>query len=341
MNYKILGKTGLRVSELSLGTMTFGEDWGWGSNPEISKDIFDRYIDAGGNFIDTANKYTEGNSEQLLADMIAPMRENIILATKYTLSMDNNNANASGNARKNLVQSVENSLRRLNTEYIDLLWLHAWDYLTDEYQVMQQLEHIVASGKVLHIAISDTPAWLISRLNTIAELRGLTSFCAIQIQYNLVERTPERELIPMANSMGLTVMPWSPLAGGYLSGKYLHNNGEPRRIADNHPLDSNPKNIEIVKELVKLSQESGYTPSQIALAWLFNNPKIKSNIPIIGARNINQLEENLKAMELNLPDYVLDRLETVSAIELGFPHDFLKRERIQELVFGNYFHKLF
>ena len=341
MKYKILGKTGLRVSELSLGTMTFGEDWGWGSNPDISKQIFEMYIEAGGNLIDTANKYTEGNSEKLLADMIAPIRENIVLATKYTLSMDNQNANASGNGRKNLVQSVENSLRRLKTDYIDLLWLHAWDYLTDEVQVIQQLEHIVASGKVLHIAISDTPAWLISRMNTIAELRGLTSFCAIQIQYNLVERTPERELIPMANSMGMTVMPWSPLAGGYLSGKYLQNNNEPRRIAENHPLDANPKNIEIVKELVKLSNESGFTPSQIALSWLFNNPILKSNIPIIGARNINQLEENLKALEISLPQYVLDRLENVSAIELGFPHDFLKRERIQELVFGNYYQKLF
>jgi len=202
MRYKLLGRSGLRVSELALGTMTFGEEWGWGASKADSQKVFDAYAEAGGNFVDTANRYTEGTSEKFVGEFIHSDREHFVLATKYTLKMRDGDPNFSGNHRKNLVQSVNASLKRLNTDYIDLLWVHAWDFLTPVEEVMRGLDDLVRQGTVLYVGVSDTPAWIVAQANTLADLRGWTRFVGLQIQYSLVERTPERDLLPMARAFG-------------------------------------------------------------------------------------------------------------------------------------------
>jgi aryl-alcohol dehydrogenase-like predicted oxidoreductase len=212
MRYQLLGRSGLRVSELCLGTMTFGEDWGWGAPKDTSRAIFEAFTEAGGNFLDTANLYTNGTSERLLGEFIHSRRDRYVVATKYTLNMDaQGDPNGAGNHRKSMIQSVEGSLKRLNTDYIDLYWVHAWDTLTPVEEMMRAFDDLVRAGKILYIGASDFPAWQVARANTMAELRGWTSFSALQIEYSLIERTVERELIPMANGMGLTVTPWAPL----------------------------------------------------------------------------------------------------------------------------------
>src|SRR6266478_5672185 len=225
MRYKLLGNSGLRVSELCLGTMTFGEDWGWGASPEESRKVYDTFLEAGGNFIDTANVYTNGTSEQLLGEFMAGHRDRVVLATKYTNAAPGNDPNAAGNHRKNMMQSVESSLKRLRTDYIDLYWLHIWDQITPIEEVMRGFDDLVRQGKILYAGVSDMPAWTVARANTLAELRGWTSFVGLQIEYSLVERTVERELIPMSKALSLGVLAWSPLAKGVLSGKY-HGEGK-------------------------------------------------------------------------------------------------------------------
>jgi aryl-alcohol dehydrogenase-like predicted oxidoreductase len=220
MRYKLLGKSGLRVSELCLGTMTFGEVWGWGASQSESHKIFDGFVEAGGNFLDTANNYTDGTSERYVGECIASDREHFVVATKYTLSMRKDDPNASGNQRKNMVQALEASLKRLNTNYIDLYWVHAWDFLTPVEEVMRGLDDLVRAGKVLYVGISDTPAWVVAQANTLAVWRGWTPFVGVQIEYSLLQREPERDLLPMAQAFDLAVLAWSPLAGGLLSGKY-------------------------------------------------------------------------------------------------------------------------
>ncbi|NEQ41509.1 MAG: aldo/keto reductase, partial [Okeania sp. SIO3I5] len=217
MQYKLLGKSGLRVSELCLGTMTFGDDWGWGSSQQESKTIYDSFREAGANFIDTANVYTNGTSEKFLGEFIASERDAVVLATKYTNGLGDKNPNGGGNQRKNMVQSVEASLKRLNTDYIDLLWLHIWDFMTPAEEVMRAFDDLVRAGKVLYIGISDAPAWVVAQCNTLAELRGWTQFVGLQIEYSLIQRTPERELLPMSRTFDIGVTAWSPLAGGWLS----------------------------------------------------------------------------------------------------------------------------
>lgn len=227
MKYKLLGKSGLRVSELCLGAMTFGEDWGSflkGASKEESQNIFNLFVQAGGNFIDTANIYQNGTSEKYVGEFIAPERDKFVLATKYTLTTNPNDPNAGGNHRKNLFQSVNASLKRLNTEYIDLLWVHIWDYMTPIEEVMRSLDYLIRSGKILYIGISDAPAWIVSRANTISELRGWSYFIGLQIMYSLIERTPERELLSMARSLDIGVTAWSPLGMGVLAGKYNKDN---------------------------------------------------------------------------------------------------------------------
>ena len=221
MRYKLFGRSGLRVSELALGSMTFGEDWGWGATKEESKRIFDAYVEAGGNFIDTANRYTEGTSETYIGDFISADRDHFVLATKYTLFTRKGDPNFSGNHRKNMVQALEASLKRLGTEYVDVYWVHAWDFLTPVDQVMRSLDDMVRAGKVLYVGISDTPAWVVSRANMLAEMRGWSSFVGLQIRYSLADRTAERDLLPMARALDLAVTPWSVLGAGVLTGKYL------------------------------------------------------------------------------------------------------------------------
>src|ERR687889_599784 len=226
MKYHLLGKSGLRVSELCLGAMTFGEEWGWGASKDESRKIFDAYVNAGGNFIDTANKYTEGTSEKYIGEFVSSNREQFVLATKYTSNTRRGDPNAGGNHRKNLVQSLKASLERLNTDYIDLYWVHAWDPLTPIEETMRSLDDMIRAGKILYAGISNAPAWIISQANTLADLRGLTAFAALQVEYNLLQRTAERDLLPMANALDIGVTAWSPLAGGILTGKYYNKKNE-------------------------------------------------------------------------------------------------------------------
>ncbi len=293
MRYKLLGKSGLRVSELCLGGMTFGEDWGSmlpGASKEEAKKIFDLFVSKGGNFIDTANVYQNGTSEKYVGEFISSERERFVVATKYTLTTNPDDPNASGNHRKNLVQSIEASLKRLNTHYIDLLWVHIWDPMTPIEEVMRSLDDLIRSGKILYIGISDVPAWVVSNANAIADLRSWSSFIGLQIMYNLIERSAERELLPMASALDIGVTVWSPLGGGVLSGKYnKQNTEEQKRFNDNNPMSAsfvNERNISIATEVQTIAKEITKTPSQVALNWIRQRQKDKAVIiPIVGAEN--------------------------------------------------------
>jgi aryl-alcohol dehydrogenase-like predicted oxidoreductase len=340
--YVTLGRSGLRVSRLSLGTMTFGEDWGWGSDAAESRRIFDAYVERGGNFIDTANFYTGGSAERLLGQFIADRRDSLVVATKYSLSMRPDDPNGGGNHRRNMMRSVEDSLRRLATDTIDLLYLHAWDELTPVEEVMRGLDDLVRTGKVQYLGISDTPAWQIARMQTLADLRGWAPLVALQVQYNLVERTVERELLPMAQELGLGVLAWSPLASGVLSGKYDHADlgHVPGRGVEGTRKDVAAANGALtaralaIAEVVKaVARELGRTPSQVALAWLLERSGVTG--PIIGARTLRQFQDNLGALEVRLDADQRSRLDAASAIELGFPHDFMALPLTRQALFGN------
>jgi aryl-alcohol dehydrogenase-like predicted oxidoreductase len=287
MKYRLLGNSGLRVSEISLGTMTFGEDWGWGAAKDESRKMYDAYREAGGNFIDTANIYTNGTSESLLGEFMSGHRESIVLATKYSNSFPTKDANASGNQRKNMAQSVEASLKRLKTDYIDLYWVHIWDQLTPPEETMRALDDLVRQGKILYVGISDAPAWWVAQSNTLAHLRGWSPFIAMQIEYSLIERTVERELIPAAKALNIGVTAWSPLAGGILSGKYhgkdtTGDNGRMSNAMVKDFLPDQQRADRVVKALKSVSDQIGKSQAQVALAWLRYRPV--PVIPIIGAR---------------------------------------------------------
>ena len=331
MKYKLLGKSGLRVSEICLGTMGFGEDWTFGANKEESKKVFDAFVNGGGNFIDTANRYTEGSSEMYLGEFIQAERNNLVIATKYTLYTKRGSVNDGGNHRKNLVQSVEGSLKRLQTEYIDLLYLHAWDFTVGIEEVLRNLQYLVQSGKVLHIAISDTPAWIISQGNAIAELRGWSSFVAVQAEYSLTQRTPERDIIPMCNANNVAVTAWAPLAGGALTGKYLNQTDTSLRLKP-ESARLNERNTAIAKEVVAIAKEIGCTAGNVALNWV--RKQKGTIIPIVGARKEEQIKDNLNCLNFDLTEEQLNRLNEVSKIDLGFPHDFLSSDVVKEVVFG-------
>lgn len=329
MKYRLLGKSGLRVSELALGTMTFGSDWGWGADKEESQRIFEAYANAGGNFIDTANRYTEGSSERFVGEFINADRDHFVLATKYTLFDRPNDPNFSGNHRKNMMRSVQDSLKRLNTEYIDLLWVHAWDFATPVEEVLRGLDDLISSGKVHYIGISDTPAWVVARANTMAELKNWSSFIGLQVEYSLLQRTPERDLIPMAAEMGLALTPWAPLAGGALTGKYLK--GDTGRVSETSTR-RNERNTEIVKKVVEVANTLGVSASQVAVRWAMQKPF--TSIPIVGARTVQQIAESLNAANIEIPGLLMQELDEVSKIELGFPHDFLSSKDVRNVIFG-------
>jgi aryl-alcohol dehydrogenase-like predicted oxidoreductase len=335
MRYKLLGKSGLRVSELCLGTMTFGEDWGWGASHDESRQIFETFVEAGGNFIDTANMYTNGSSEKIVGELIAQDRDRFVIATKYSFPSQrmsnegNPNPNGSGNHRKNLIHSVEGSLKRLNTDYIDLLWLHVWDFMTPIAEVMRALDDLVRQGKVMYIGISDTPAWIVSQANTLAECQGWTSFVALQIEYSLIERTPERDLLPMAQAFEMAVTPWSPLGGGVLTGKYNQDDSQKSTSRGGQISD---RSLKIAEVVVQVAAELGHSPSQVALAWL--RSQSDAIIPIIGASKLSQFKDNLASIEVNLSPEQRQRLNLVSQIELGFPHDFLDSDSIHKMLFA-------
>ncbi|MBF6093815.1 aldo/keto reductase [Nocardia cyriacigeorgica] len=342
--YRTLGRSGLRVSPLSLGTMTFGADWGWGADKDEARKIFDTYTytDRGGNFIDTASQYTDGSSEQLLGEFTAAQRESLVLATKYTMLRRPGDPNSGGNHRKSMIASVEASLRRLNTGYIDLLYLHAWDFLTPVEEILRAMDDLVRAGKVLYVGISDTPAWQVSRMQTIADLRGWSPLIALQIEYSLIERTVERDLIPMARELGLGVIPWSPLGSGVLTGKYTRADladeisASPGGTRKNVAAASGAlteRGLAIADVVGSVAGELGRSPAQVAIAWTLRNPGVTS--PIIGARTVAQLKDNLGALEVEFDATQLARLEQASAVKLGFPHDFLARPMTRTVTFGD------
>jgi aryl-alcohol dehydrogenase-like predicted oxidoreductase len=324
MRYKLFGRSGLRVSELALGTMTFGTEWGWGSDYDTSKQVFDAYANAGGNFLDTANRYTEGTSEKWLGEFIGTERDHFVLATKYTLFDRKTDPNFSGNHRKNLMRSVEESLKRLRTGFIDLLWVHAWDFTTHVDEVMRGLDDLVRMGKVHYIGISDTPAWIVSQANTLADLRGWTPFVGLQLEYSLIERTPERDLLPMAKAFDLAVTPWASLGSGVLTGKYL--NKETGRLKENS-IKLTDRNQQIAQEVVNIAEEIGVSAAQVAINWT-RQGRDQVVIPIIGASKGSQIQDNLACINFQLSPAQLERLNQVSTIDLGFPHEFLKRASV-------------
>jgi aryl-alcohol dehydrogenase-like predicted oxidoreductase len=336
MNYRLLGKSGLRVSEFCLGTMTFGDDWGWGSSKDDAKKIYDAFREVGGNFIDTANIYTKGTSESFLGEFLKGHRESVVLATKYTNAAPGTDPNAAGNHRKNMVQAVEASLKRLQTDYVDLYWVHIWDQITPVEEVMRALDDLVRQGKVLYVGISDAPAWWIAQANTLATLRGWSPFVGLQIEYSLIERTVERELIPMAKALNLGVTAWSPLSSGVLTGKYHgHGSSEGGRMSSDMMKEFMPEEqraTRIVAAVKAVADEAGHSMAQVALAWLRYRPV--PVIPIIGARKLSQLKDNLASADVSLSANQLKTLDEASRIELGFPYEFYTTDLVRGLVYG-------
>jgi aryl-alcohol dehydrogenase-like predicted oxidoreductase len=335
MRYQLLGPSGLRVSELCLGTMSFGDAWGFGADEKESHRILGEFADAGGNFVDTANKYHEGQSEEILGSFLGPGRDRWVVATKYTLAMRPGDPNAAGNSRKNLRSSVEASLRRLRTDYLDLLWVHAWDYTTPVEEVMRGLDDLVSAGKVNHVALSDAPAWVASAANTLATLRGWSPLVALQAEYSLLERTAERELLPVAEAFGLSLCAWAPMGAGVLTGKYTRGASaipeDSKRAAANQARLTE-RNLRIAREVDLVAEELGATSAQVAVAWL--RQRDRRVIPILGARKLEQFQDVLGSLEVGLTAEHVARLDEVSRIELGFPYELLRGPQGQ-MVYGD------
>jgi aryl-alcohol dehydrogenase-like predicted oxidoreductase len=324
--YVTLGRSGLRVSPLCLGAMTFGEDLGWGSSVEESQQIMDRYTELGGNFIDTANFYTKSHSEKIIGDHIGQhpaRRDRLVIATKFSGNLYPGDPNGGGSGRKSIVSACENSLRRLQTDYIDLYWLHNWDVHTPIDETMAALDDLVRQGKVRYIGVSDTPAWKVAEANVIARFRGWSSFIGLQIEYSLLERTVEQELVPMALELGLGITPWSPLKSGALSGKYTRENAGQAKADRGFFIDSflGEKTYAIVDELALIAKAHDSTVARVALSWVQSQPGVTSTI--IGARRLSQLEDNVKALDVTITAEELARLDAISKPPLGFPHGML------------------
>ncbi len=325
-HYVTLGRSGLRVSPLCLGAMTFGEDWGWGSNVKDSEAILDRFLDRGGNFIDTANGYTKGHSEKIIGDHLgrhASKRDRAVIATKFLTNMYRGDPNGGGASRKAIIAQCEQSLRRLQTSYIDLYWMHAWDASTPIEETMRALDDLVRDGKVRFIGFSDTPAWKCAEAQTIAMFRGWSPLIALQVEYSLLQRTVEGELVPMARELGLGVTPWAPLSRGVLSGKYAredhgkHQAGRGERVTSS--LDD--KAYDLLDELARIAKELGSTVSRVAIAWVVGRPGVSSTI--LGARTMEQLDDNLGAAEITLAAEQIGRLDALSTPQLSFPAQML------------------
>jgi aryl-alcohol dehydrogenase-like predicted oxidoreductase len=316
--------------------MTFGEDWGWGSAKGEAQKVYSAFREAGGNFIDTANIYTNGSSESFLGEFMKGHRESMVLATKFTNSSPGTDPNAAGNQRKNMMQAVEASLKRLQTSYIDLYWVHIWDQITPVEEVMRGLDDLVRQGKILYAGISDAPAWWIAQANTLAMLRGWSPYVGLQIEYSLAERTVERELIPMAKALKLGVTAWSPLSGGVLTGKY-HGSGsaEGARMTSDMMKEFMPEEnraAAIVAAVKTVANDTGRSMAQVALAWLQH--RSVPIIPIIGARKLSQLKDNLASLDLALSEGQLQKLEEASRIELGFPQSMFAKDLVRGLMHG-------
>jgi aryl-alcohol dehydrogenase-like predicted oxidoreductase len=316
--------------------MGFGTATPWGIDKHASFAILEAFGNAGGNFMDTANRYQDGMSEEIVGDFINQRdRDYWVIATKYSLYDNQTNVNASGNNRKNMMRSVEKSLRRLKTDFIDVLYLHIWDWLTPMDEVLRGLDDLVRQGKVTYIAISDTPAWMVSKGQTMAELMGWSQFVALQIEYSLLQRSPERDLIPMAKHYGMTITPWAPLAGGALTGKYLRN--DPGRIKpDSKRL--NDTAVSITKEVIRIAEELSVKPSQVALAWTMQQGF--SSIPIVGATKLGQMEENLGVLNVKLDAKHLEQFDAISKIDLGFPGEFYKEDGVKLANYGGFYNSI-
>ena len=337
MKYRLLGNSGLRVSEAALGAMTFGEEWGWGSPRDEARKVYDAFREAGGNFIDTANSYTKGTSESCLGEFMKDHRQSVVMATKYSSAAPGADPNAAGNQRKNMMQAVEASLKRLQTDYIDLYWLHVWDQITPVEEVMRGLDDLIRQGKVLHVGISDAPAWWIAQANTLAQLRAWSPFVGLQIEYSLIERTVERELVPMASALNLGLTAWSPLANGILTGKYHgHGSSEQGRMNSDMMKGFMPeqqRTDRVVSAVKAVSDQTGRSMVQVALAWLrYRSAPV---IPIIGARKLSQLQENLASFDLALSAEEVRALDDASQIDPGFPYSFYAKEHVRATAYGS------
>ena len=320
-HYVTLGRSGLRVSPLCLGAMTFGEDLGWGTSVEESQQIIDRFVELGGNFIDTANFYTKSHSEKIIGDHVGrhpAKRDRLVIATKFSGNLYPGDPNGGGSGRKSIVAACEQSLRRLQTDYIDLYWLHNWDAHTPIDETMAALDDLVRAGKVRYLGVSDTPAWKIAEANVTARFRGWSSFVGLQIEYSLLERSVEQELVPMARELGLGITPWSPLKSGVLSGKYNRKN--PGQKADRAMFMQHllvEKTWVLVDQLEAIAKAHDSTVARVALAWVTSQPGVTSTI--IGARRLSQLEDNLKAFEVKLTAAELEKLDALTKPTFGFP----------------------
>jgi aryl-alcohol dehydrogenase-like predicted oxidoreductase len=336
MRYKLLGRSGLRVSEVCLGTMTFGETWGWGASISESRKMFDLYAETGGNFIDTSVNYTDGTAEEFLGDFLKSDRDHFVLATKYTLTKpDNPDPNGGGNSRKNMMKSVEKSLKRLKTDHIDLYYLHMWDYMTPVEEVVRGLDDLTRQGKVLYVGFSDTPDYIVAEANTRADLMGWSRFISMQVPYSLLDRAVERSVLEMASHWDMTVMAWGLLEAGILTGKFQKNISDPTRI-NQKDLELSEKTLAVVKEVKKVAKEVGKPMSQVSINWVRQNPTAHV-IPILGARSEKQLKDNLGAINWTLTKEQYKRLDEVSAIDLGFPHGLIKG---RDIIFGATFDKI-
>jgi aryl-alcohol dehydrogenase-like predicted oxidoreductase len=342
-DYRLLGRSGLRVSPLSLGTMTFGMPAEWGSEDSEAEKMFNYYVERGGNFIDTANMYGAGGSEKLVGKFAKGRRDQLVIATKYTMSMRWGDPNAAGNQRKSMIRAVEDSLRRLETDYIDLLYLHMWDRRTPAEEVARAFDDLVRMGKIMYVGLSDLPAWHTTRLHTIAELRGWSPVVALQILYNLTDRGVEREFMPMAMELGMGVMPWAPLGGGVLSGKYTRKDLEVGVSSSMTDLNTRQKinlssgrlsarNLDMADAVAAIAREMNRTPSQVAVAWTLLHPAVTS--PLVGARTLAQFQENMAALEIDFTSDQIARLDKVSAIEQGFPYDMYLSELAVNMLGG-------
>ncbi|MEM9006843.1 MAG: aldo/keto reductase [Cyanobacteria bacterium P01_F01_bin.86] len=333
MDYYTLGNTGLKVSRLALGTMTFGEDWGWGTGAAGARELFDTYLEAGGNFIDTADLYTNGNSEKMLGQFIQETnsRDRVVITTKFSYNSQPGNPNAGGNGRKNILRAVEGSLERLGTDYIDVYMLHTWDQVTPADEVVRTLDDLVRSGKVRYVGLSDVPAWYAAQAQTIARERHLEPISTLQLEYSLAERNIEFEYVSLAQNLGMGIMVWSPLASGLLSGKYkpsqegAEGSGRLAAVAGSGNPAFNKftaKNWAIVAELEKVANELGRSMAQVAVNWVANRPSVASIL--IGATKLHQLQDNLSALDFAIPAELHAQLDSVSAPESRFPYTFFE-----------------
>lgn len=320
MRYRTLGQSGLRVSEVFLGTMTFGEQGGVGAPLEECRRMLDVYAEAGGNVIDTAINYRGGASEEILGELLAGRRDAFVLGTKYTVSRDRADPNGAGNHRKNLRASLETSLRRLRTDYLDLYWVHMWDRHTPVEETIRALDDAVQAGKILYVGISDAPAWVVARANTLAQWHGWSPFVGLQVPYSLLQRDIERELLPMAAALDIGVAAWSPLAGGVLSGKFTRPGGP--EAGSRLAVESlSERDLAVARVVEEVAQELGVGAAQVAIAWTMAHSGLVH--PILGARHVDQLRDNLGALDIKLPTEVLTRLEQATGFQVGFPSDFI------------------